>query len=422
METPVPEYLAQVLEQCGAHDEGKKADYIPELANADESRLGVALCTIDGVVYSAGDATQEFSIQSISKPFVYALAIEQLGLDAVLKKIDVEPSGEAFNEISLEKGSGRPKNPMINAGAITAHSLVQARSWEQRAILIKEFFEKLARRPLEFDEAVFRSEMDTAHRNLAIGHMLRTVDILETDPRDIVRGYVRQCAIKVTLEDLARMAGVLANGGVCPESGKSLLAPRVVRQVLSVMTSCGMYDAAGDWLSVVGIPAKSGVSGGILGALPGQVGMAAFSPRLDSHGNSARGIRIMERLSRDMGLHLMDGARVGRSVINGQRHEDDGVSVHELQGDIQFAQAELVLRHLQREEPSGEGRVVLDLSRIHRMNDVGRRMLLDGICRLNQDGHQVAVVDPGDMLPEPDTSSGYVPEVYEDLDSALHPR
>ncbi|GAB3249447.1 glutaminase A [Arthrobacter pigmenti] len=315
MQSPIPDYLTEVLGECAADTSGAPADYIPELAAAKPDLFGIALSTVDGTVYRTGDTDVEFTIQSISKPFIYALAIADQGLDAVLEKVGVEPSGDAFNELSLEAGSGRPLNPMINAGAITAHTLVGDSTGKDRNERIVAILSAFAGRTLAVDESVFRSEMDSAHRNLAIAHMLASNGIVEQDPTDVVRGYIRQCSVKVTAADIAVMAATLANGGVQPITGERIIAPDVVRQVLSVMTTCGLYDAAGDWVTTVGIPAKSGVAGGIIGALPGQVGLAAFSPRLDQHGNSVRGVKACERLSADMGLHLMEVAPPARAVI-----------------------------------------------------------------------------------------------------------
>lgn len=418
MRTPIPDYLTQVLDECRA-DDGAVADYVPELANADPDRLAIAVATLDGVVASAGDVDAAFSIQSISKPFTYALAIADQGLDAVLETIDVEPSGDAFNEISLEPSTGRPRNPMINAGAIAAHGLVVGEDADARFDRVLDFYSRLAGRPLDVDEAVFESELGTADRNMAIAYMLRTVGTLRGDPPAVVRGYTRQCAVSVTVTDLARMAAVLAGQGRSPD-GEQLLEPRVVRQVLSVMATCGMYDAAGDWLTSVGIPAKSGVAGGLIGVLPGQVGIAVFSPRLDRHGNSVRGVRVFERLSRDMGLHLMEVSEVGRSVV--RRYERDGVAVHEVAGDLRFVEAERVLRSLAA-EPQGDGVVVLDLQRVHRVNDVARRMLLEGVRRLHLDGHDVRLVDSSGALGGtdgrgPDAGGGYVPSCFPDAVAA----
>lgn len=425
MRTPVTEYLEQLLDTC-EEDGGAVADYVPELAQADPDRLAVAFAMPDGVVYSAGDTDVAFSIQSISKPFTYALAIADRGIDEVLRHIDVEPSGDAFNEISLDPETGHPRNPMINAGAIAAHSLVAGADHEERTQRIIDFYSRLAGRPLDVDEAVFESELSTADRNMAIAYMLRTVGTLEGDPADVVRGYTRQCSVAVTVEDLARMAAVLAAGGRTPE-GERVLDPVVNRQVLSVMTTCGMYDAAGDWLTSVGIPAKSGVAGGLIGVLPGQLGIAAFSPRLDAHGNSTRGVQVFERLNRDMQLHLMDVAETARSVV--RRYEQDGVPVQEVAGDLRMVEVERILRSFE-EEPEGDGPVVVDVDRVHHLNDIARRVLLEGLRRLHEDGHEVRLVDPGEVLGVPETGEGeivrgeqprggYVPESFEDVAAAV---
>ncbi|WP_344197038.1 glutaminase [Aeromicrobium alkaliterrae] len=426
MKAPMNDYLAELLEICG-EDDGEVADYIPELATADPDRYAIAIATLDGQVYSAGDADVEFTIQSISKPFTYALAITDQGLDGVLEKIDVEPSGDAFNEISLEPSTGRPRNPMINAGAIEAHALVAGDDADGRSERIVELYSRLAGRELSVDEDVFESELSTADRNMAIAYMLKTVGTLDDDPAEVVRGYTRQCSVSVTVEDLARMASVLAANGVAAD-GTRVLETSVTRQVLSVMATCGMYDAAGDWLTTVGIPAKSGVAGGLIGVLPGQVGIAVFSPRLDEHGNSSRGVRAFERLSADMGLHLMEAPESARSVVRTPKSQEEGrPSVHEVAGDLRFIEAERVLRGLEG-EPEGDGVVVIDLHRVHRIHDVARRMLLEGVRRLRMDGHEIRLVDPDGLLPDPDVDvsadgSGdqYTPEVFDDLDTALAP-
>lgn len=416
MQSPIPDYLTEVLEGCAPDTSGATADYIPELAAAEPDLFGIAMSTVDGTVYGAGDIDVEFTIQSISKPFIYALAIEDLGLDTVLHKVGVEPSGEAFNELSLEASSGRPLNPMINAGAITAHTLVGGDGTCEKARLkrIIDGLSAFAGRKLAVDESVFRSEMDTAHRNLAIAHMLRSHKILEQDPMEVVRGYTWQCSVNVTATDIAVMAATLANGGIQPITGERIITPGVVRQVLSVMTTCGMYDAAGDWVTTVGIPAKSGVAGGIIGALPGQVGVAAFSPRLDKHGNSVRGVKACERLSRDMGLHLMEVAPPARAVIRDaakvQSVNGVQINVYELQGSIQFAGAERIIRVLADHSPN-ETNVAFDLTRVHMVNDVARRMLLEAVRRLTLDRHRVTLIDPESVLEDPDAGDGIRPQV-----------
>lgn len=402
MRTPVPDYLEEVLGGCTA-DGGAVADYVPELAAADPDRLAVALTTLDGVTYSAGDDDVLFTVQSISKPFAYALALEDRGLAAVLEVVGTEPSGDAFNEISLEPGTGRPRNPMINIGAITTHSLVgePGLAVAARSERLRRGLSAFAGRELVVDEEVLESEMGTAHRNLALAHMVRSRGTVTEDPTVLVREYTRQCALLVDVRDLAVMAATLAHHGVNPVTGERVVGARVARQVLSVMATCGMYDAAGDWLSVVGIPAKSGVAGGILGALPGEVGIGTFSPRLDRFGNSTRGVRVCERLSEDMGLHLMGMAPAGLAVVRevGLVHDDGGGTAWRavLQGPVTFSGGERVLRELARIGADGVD-VVLDLTRVSQVDDVGRRMLLEGVRRLGLDGHAVSVVDPELML------------------------
>ena len=398
MKTPVPDYLQHVLEHCHANGHGQLADYIPELAQADPNRLALALSTVDGTIYSTGDDEVEFTIQSMSKPFAYALAIKTHGLKHVLKKVGVEPSGEAFNQISLGQDQ-LPKNPMINSGAITTHSLLPHKKTVSRAEELRRFLSELAGRELCFDETVYQSELKTAFRNMSIAYMLRTVGVLDEDPEQIVDGYIQQCAIKVTVKDLVKMASVLANGGVQAQTGKRLLERDVVRQVLSIMMTCGMYDAAGDWLSTVGIPAKSGVAGGIVGVLPGQVGIAVFSPKLDSHGNSVRGVEIFERLSRDMGLHLMEGTPSAQTIIQSRYKVGKNGIVYELRGVLQFTECEMLLRILQ-DEPAEQNTIVLDLTNLTLIHDVGARMLFEGVKRLQEDGHRVVVLDAEGILSE----------------------
>lgn len=408
MKTPIPAYLAEVLDVARPQDSGAPADYIPELAAADPERLGAAIATTTGAVYAAGDAEVEFSIQSISKPFAYALALLERGEERVMAAVGVEASGEAFNELSLEEGTNRPKNPMINVGAITTHSLIvaDAAAPEQRVQRVLDFFSRLAGRPLHVDEEVCASELSSAHRNLAIAHMLANYGMIGDDAHGIVEGYTRQCSIAVTSRDLAVMAATLATGGVQPVTGERLMPPEVARLVMSVMGVAGMYDAVGTWFTAVGIPAKSGVAGGMVGVLPGQVGIGTFSPRLDEHGNSVRGQRVFEQLSTDMGMHLFgvdhprqDSVRCGRE---GDRE------IFSLQGTVQFtAGAEL----LDLMEGCQEGtEVLLDVSRVNAFTAVGRRMALEGLHLLREDGHRILLRDPDGVLPEPDLGDGHRPE------------
>ncbi|MBZ2199067.1 glutaminase [Occultella gossypii] len=419
MRSVIPDYLDEVLRHVEPDTGGELAGYIPELAAADPERLGAVFATVDGELYGAGDIDTEFTIQSISKPFTYALALADRGFGPVLAKVGVEPSGEAFNQISLEPGTGRPLNPMINAGAITTHALAGSAdlSPAERVERVVHGLSEFAGRRLRVDDAVCASEMEHAHRNLAIAHMLRSHGILTEDPSAVVEGYVRQCSVLVTARDLAMMAATLANRGVNPRSGVRVAPEPVVRQVLSVMSTCGMYDAAGDWATQVGIPAKSGVAGGLIGALPGQIGIATFSPRLDRHGNSVRGVSLFERFSSDMGLHVMEVPAAARAVVRSNHVVGAGPSairVLQLQGGIRFAGAERIVREAVDTAPP-EARVALDLTMVYSIDDVARRMLLEVVRRLTLDGHEVYLVDPESLIPDPDPGDGGQVTVVSDV-------
>jgi len=304
MRSPLQAYLDELHGQLAGLQGGKLASYIPELTRADPNWFGICLVTMDGAAYSAGDADQPFTIQSISKPFVYGIALADRGPQDVVRKVGVEPSGDAFNSISLHPQTGAPLNPMINAGAITATSLVAgddpARQWQR----IEEAIGGFVGRGLGVDEDVYRSESATGFRNRAIAWMLKNFGIIDGEPMASLENYFRQCSIRVSCRDLAYMAATLANGGVHPVSGARALEAGHVERVLSVMATCGMYDYAGSWMYEVGMPAKSGVAGGIIAVLPGRLGIGIFSPLLDDKGNSVRGIEVCKRLSREFGLHV----------------------------------------------------------------------------------------------------------------------
>ena len=304
--SPIESYLEALHRRHAEVHDGEVATYIPELAKADPSWFGICIATIDGKVYEVGDSRQRFTIQSISKPFTYGLALEDVGRERVLKKIGVEPTGDAFNSISLAPGTGSPLNPMINAGAIAAASLVAGHSAEDRFHRITSVYSLYAGRQLDLDQVVYESERATGHRNRAIGHMLRNFDILTGEPDGPLDLYFRQCSVSVDCRDLSLMAATLANGGVNPVTGERALRADLVENVLSVMATCGMYDYAGEWVYRVGIPAKSGVGGGILAVVPGQLGIGIYSPPLDEKGNSVRGIKVCQELSERFGLHCFE--------------------------------------------------------------------------------------------------------------------
>jgi glutaminase len=288
-------------------DEGQVADYIPELADANPLHFGIAGVGVRGRVIEVGDTDVAFTIQSISKPFVYGLALEDHGRDGVLARVGVEPSGEAFNAIELDEVSNRPYNPMINSGAIATTALVEGGDQVERLHRVLAMLSAYAGRDLQVDSATFFSERATGDRNRAIAHLMRSSGMLPVaDIDEVLELYFQQCSVLITCRDLAVMAATLANGGVNPVTGERAIAQRYVKDVLSVMLSCGMYDYSGEWAYRVGVPAKSGVGGGITAVLPGQAGLAVFSPPLDAKGNSLRGIRVFEELSSRFSLHFME--------------------------------------------------------------------------------------------------------------------
>lgn len=301
-------FLDERVRHLRADTRGEPLAEPAPMADGDPERCAVAIADPDGHRISAGDAEEHFTIQSISKALTYAIALQEHGHEEVHRFVDVEPSGEAYHVIAVEDSSGRPNNPMINAGALVVHSLMPGDTSARRFEHLHDVFSRMAGRHLAVDEEVYAAELEVAHRNLAIAHLLRAENDLPADPHEVVDGYTRQCAISVTVEDLAAMAATLANGGVQPSSGERIFDRDVVRQVLSVMLTCGMYDDAGDWVSGVGVPAKSGVAGGILAVAPGRLGIAAWSPRLDDHGTSVRGRSLVLDVVQELDLHLLDGA------------------------------------------------------------------------------------------------------------------
>jgi glutaminase len=404
--SPIQAYLERLHAEFMDDASGAVASYIPELLNADPRWFGIAIATVDGRVYEVGQSRQTFTIQSISKPLVYGMALEDRGMDRVLQAIAVEPSGDAFNSISLEAGSGRPLNPMINAGAIASASLVAGDDGGARLGRVLGGLSAYAGRPLAIDTAVFESERDTGHRNRAIGHMLRNYGIIDHDPEPALDLYFQQCSVLVDCRDLALVAATLANGGINPVTQARAVASEFVSPILSVMTTCGMYDFAGTWAYRVGMPAKSGVGGGIIAVLPGQLGIGVFSPPLDARGNSVRGVQVCERLSRDLGLHFLQPprpaaatvrARYTLASVRSKRRRTPAESrlldahgheamVFELQGDLRFPTIEPVLRDVSEADASLRY-AVLDFKRVTHVDPAALRMiagLVHGCARRGQ--------------------------------------
>ena len=406
--SPILDHLQETHDRYAGLREGKVATYIPELAKANPDWFGICLVTTGGHVYEVGDSQHRFSIQSISKPFVYGLALEDNTRTDVLKKIGVEPTGDAFNAISLEPGTGRPRNPMINAGAIAAAGLIAGTTPATRLRRMMDMFSLYAGEDLGIDSQVYQSESDTGHRNRAIGHMLRNFDILTEPPDPVVDVYFKQCAVSVTCRNLAVMAATLANHGINPLTGQRALRGEYVENVLSVMGSCGMYDYAGEWLYRIGMPAKSGVTGGIIAVLPGQLGIGVFSPPLDPRGNSVRGLKVCEDLSRFFDLHLLNTPHASLSVIrlkftaaeiNSSRVRTDeesqilrqhggGIHVYQLQGQLVLSTAEVVV-HDAMAGIVGLEALVLDLKHVLSVNECASRLLCQLLLKLHGRGIQV---------------------------------
>ncbi|MBD0863992.1 glutaminase A [Gordonia sp. zg691] len=394
MRSPIDDYLQRVLRECRDDGGGEIAAGNRELERADPSSFGIALATIDGTVYTAGDADHEFSMQSIAKVPGYALALRDRGLDGVLERVDTEPSGDAFNEISLEAQTGRPRNALINAGAVAVHDMIAGADASERVDRIVDLVSTLAGREVSVDEKVHAAELESDDHNTALAYLLRAAGKLDCEPEEVVDGYAAQCAIRVSCRDLAVMGSVLSNGGLSTTSDERLLDGWIARHLLSVMATCGMYDGSGSWMARVGIPAKSGISGAILGVLPGQVGLAVWSPRLDAQGNSARGVAVFERLSRDMELHMMHVAPSGRPALRSVS-ERDGATFVELQGDVRFAGAEIVASRAC--EGFSTTAVVIDLTHVRVMDDAARRLVREVEQRLSDD-HDTRIEDPHDLM------------------------
>jgi len=289
--------------------EGAVASYIPELAKVDPDLFSICVITVDGQVYQVGDYNHLFTIQSISKVFVYGMALEEHGRDYVLTKVGVEPTGEAFNSIILDERSKRPYNPMVNAGAIATTSLIKGSGSTERLNRMLEMFQRYIGHEIFVDISVFMSERTTGHRNRGMAHLMLNFGMIDERIDEALDLYFQQCSVMVDCHDLALMAATLANNGINPITGERAVDARYVRDILSVMYTCGMYNFAGEWVYKVGLPAKSGVSGGIIVIMPNQIGIAVFSPLLDANGNSIRGIKVCEDISQEFGLHLFDSSR-----------------------------------------------------------------------------------------------------------------
>jgi len=306
---PTQSVVQQLVD--GAHQrfagvgDGEVADYIPALADANPDHFGICIAASDGQLVAAGQSEQPFSIQSISKPFLFALICQAIGEDAAKQKLGVNSTGLPFNSVLAVERSGEGlSNPMVNAGAIAATSLAPGDSAAAKWAFIEEGFSRFAGRPLEIDQIVYDSERATNQGNVGIATLLSAQERLWFDPEISTDLYTRQCSLSITTRDLALMAATLGNGGRQPVSGVQVVDPLICQHVLAVMVTAGLYETSGDWLYDTGLPGKSGVSGGMITVAPGKGGLATYSPPLDAAGNSVRGQLTAQFLSEHLGLNL----------------------------------------------------------------------------------------------------------------------
>lgn len=306
---PDPEWVRElVLEAYECYrglDEGKVADYIPALARVPRDLFGIVVVGVNGNVMEVGDVNHLFTIQSISKPFVFALVCQEIGYLEARAKLGVNATGLPFNSVmAIELNADRTMNPMVNAGAIAATSLIPGDSAAEKWRFVQEGLSRFAGRPLELDVEVYESEAATNQRNRGIARLLESYGRMYCDPLEATDVYTRQCALAVTAHDLAIMAATLADGGVNPVTRERVVDPVVCKRVLAVLATAGLYEQSGDWLFEIGLPGKSGVGGGIFTVAPGKGGLGVFAPPLDGAGNSIKGQKVTKYLSERLGLNM----------------------------------------------------------------------------------------------------------------------
>ena len=369
---------------------GAVADYIPQLRRVDPEQLAVAVCTVDGQRFSAGDAQVAFCLQSVSKTVSYCLALDEHGTDAVHRHVGREPSGQSFNELALNP-KGLPHNPMVNAGAIMTTSLVRPDlDIADRFDQVAATWQRLAggRRP-GFNNAVYLSERQTADRNFALGYSMRESGAFRpgVDLQQTLEFYFQACSIEVDAEMLAIAAASLANAGVCPLTEDPVFSATTVQSCLSLMSSCGMYDFSGEFAFTIGLPAKSGVSGALMLVIPGLMGICIWSPRLDEHGNSVRGIEFCRKLVAAYNVHVFDSLTTGRgrTAKRDPRRKKNQTQIEEVvaltwaasQGDLNEVRA-LVASGVEPGTADYDGRTALHLAAAEGQLDVVRYLLACG--------------------------------------------
>ncbi len=442
---PIQDYLNEIHARVSSIEGGAPADYIPELGKVDPNLFGIAIATVDGQLYTVGDASVSFTIQSVSKPFMYGYALQHHGRPRVLRQVGVEPTGEAFNSIVLDEVANRPFNPMVNAGAIAIAEMMQGGSLAQRTNNMLELFSGLASRKIEIDEAVYQSELATGHRNRAIAYMMLNTAMIEHDPEEVLELYFRQCSLSVTASDLAIMAATLANDGTNPITDHQIFDTQHVRDVLTVMNSCGMYDYAGEWAYEVGMPAKSGVSGCIIAAIPGQIGICVYAPPIDKQGNSVRGIAVCQDISREFQLHAFYNHTNVRNVLRCDYRADlvrsnrlrtleertllaekgYDIAVLEAQGALFFGSTEQLLRKLT--ELSKDAKyLVVDFKRVHHADNAACKLISRGVRAIAGSDTELvfASIDNEGSLDRltralAETEEGHALRQFRDADAAL---
>ena len=279
--------------------------YYPAEAEDRPDVFGLSGVHVSGVSVSVGDSDERFPLQSISKVFTYALALEDNGRAMTQARVGVEPSGDPYNSITFDEVHHRPHNPMINSGALDAAALVHGRDRGERVARLVDRLRVFGGNPaIDVHPAILSEQLRSTDRNLGLAYLMRSLGMLTGDVEDTLEGYLSACSVTVSTDELALMGATLANGGTNPITGARAVPAEYVRDIISVMLTCAMYDGAGQWFHDVGIPAKSGVSGGIVAALPERIGIAVYSPGLDPHGHSVRGVNICRDLSDYFGLHV----------------------------------------------------------------------------------------------------------------------
>ena len=306
---PTPEAVrpkvAEAYEKFRSVNDGTNADYIPALASVPSEYFGICVAGVRGVVIEAGDSGVEFSIQSVSKPFMFALVCQAIGEDAAREKLGANSTGLPFNSVlAVERSPDGTTNPMVNAGAIAASSLAPGANAEEKWKFIRQGMSRFAGRELSLNQDVHDSEAAANQRNRGIATLLESYERIYFDPVEATDVYTKQCSLNVTARDLAVMSATLANGGVNPLTREKVIDPIHCQHVLAVMVTAGLYENSGDWLYETGLPGKSGVSGGIITVAPGKGGLGVFSPPLDEAGNSVRGQLAARFLSEELGLNL----------------------------------------------------------------------------------------------------------------------